>query len=126
LPEGLVDFLLKFPPGFLLVGILQGWGPLATWILGRSTYICSSSIIARILREQGWLQNRETNCNINILVFKDLIMAMFLPLTIVLLSGENFALASLHILITVIAAALFLIVAILFLIFLIQIGEVPQ
>ena len=111
LPDGLVDFLLNFPPGYL-IGILLGWGPLAAWILGGVTYISSSSIIARILSEQGWLKNRETPCIINILVFEDLIMAIFLPLTIVLLSGESLALASFHILAAVIAVALFLFIAI--------------
>ena len=111
LPDGLVDFLLNFPPGFL-IGILLGWGPLAAWVLGGVTYISSSSIIARILSEQGWLHNRETPSIINILVFEDLIMAVFLPLTIVLLGGENFGQASFHILAAVIAVALFLFIAI--------------
>jgi len=111
LPDGLVDFLLNFPPGFLM-GILLGWGPLAAWILGGVTYISSSSIIARILSEQGWLGNRETPCIVNILVFEDLIMAIFLPLTIVLLAGESFALASISVLVAVAAVAVFLFIAI--------------
>jgi CPA2 family monovalent cation:H+ antiporter-2 len=111
LPDGLVDFLLNFPPGFLM-GIILGWGPLAAWVLGGVTYISSSSIIARILSEQGWLKNRETPSIINILVFEDLIMAIFLPLTIVLLGGESFGQASFHVAVAVIAVAVFLFIAI--------------
>jgi monovalent cation:H+ antiporter-2, CPA2 family len=35
-PSGVVDFVLNFPPG-LVVGLLLGWGPLASLLLGGVT-----------------------------------------------------------------------------------------
>jgi monovalent cation:H+ antiporter-2, CPA2 family len=110
LPDGIVDFLLSFPPGFLM-GILMGWGPLTAWLLGGVTYISSSGIIAKIIDEQGWMNNGETPSIISILVFEDLVMAIYLPLTIVLLAGQSLALASLSILIALAAVSFLLYVA---------------
>jgi CPA2 family monovalent cation:H+ antiporter-2 len=102
LPDGIVDFLFSFPPGFIM-GLLLGWGPLAAWLLGGVTYISSSGIIARLLSEQGWMNNGETPSVISILVFEDLIMAVYLPLTIVLLAGLNLAMATFSVLIALVA-----------------------
>src|SRR5947209_3742929 len=49
---GLVDFVLNFPPG-LIAGVLLGWRPLPSVLLGGITYISSSGVIARILSELG-------------------------------------------------------------------------
>ncbi|MFW5713996.1 MAG: cation:proton antiporter [Brevefilum sp.] len=111
LSDGLVDFLLNFPPG-LIVGFVLGWSPLAAWLLGGVTYISSSAIISKLITERGWLGNRETYCVINILVFEDLIMAAYLPLTIVLLAGRSFAAASLSVFIAVITVSVLLFLAI--------------
>lgn len=111
LSDGILDFLFSFPPGFL-VGLLMGWGPLTAWLLGGVTYISSSAIIAKIISEKGWTSNRETTSVINILVFEDLIMAAYLPLTIVLLAGQNIAMASLSVIIAVVAVGILLFLAI--------------
>jgi monovalent cation:H+ antiporter-2, CPA2 family len=110
LPDGIVDFLLSFPPGFMM-GILLGWGPLTAWLLGGVTYISSSGIIAKIIDEQGWINNGETPSVISILVFEDLIMAIYLPLTIVLLAGQSLAMASVSILIALVAVGVLLFAA---------------
>ncbi len=110
LPDGVVDFLFSFPPGFA-IGLLLGWGPLAAWVLGGVTYISSSSIIAKILSEQGWLDNIETPCVVNILVFEDLAMALFLPLTIVLLAGQSLTTATISILIAMLVVIVMLFAA---------------
>jgi CPA2 family monovalent cation:H+ antiporter-2 len=110
LPDGVVDFLLSFPPGFA-AGLLLGWGPLAAWVLGGVTYISSSSIIAKILSEQGWLSNIETPCVVNILVFEDLVMALFLPLTIVFLAGQSPAVATVSIVVAILVVAVMLFAA---------------
>ena len=47
---GIADLLLNFPPGFI-AGLLLGWSPLASLLLGGVTYISSSGIIARVLEE---------------------------------------------------------------------------
>ncbi len=111
LPDGIVDFLFSFPPGFIL-GLLMGWGPLTAWLLGGVTYISSSGMIARLLAEKGWLGNGETPSVINILVFEDLVMALYLPLTIVLLAGQSPATASISMLIALVAVGVLLFVAI--------------
>jgi monovalent cation:H+ antiporter-2, CPA2 family len=110
LPDGIVDFLLSFPPGFIM-GILLGWSPLTAWLLGGVTYISSSGIIAKIIDEQGWINNGETPSIIGILVFEDLVMALYLPLTIVLLAGQNLAMASLSILIALVTVGVLLFAA---------------
>jgi monovalent cation:H+ antiporter-2, CPA2 family len=110
LPDGIVDFLLSFPPGFIM-GIIMGWGPMTAWLLGGVTYISSSGIIAKIIDEQGWINKSETPSIIGILVFEDLVMALYLPLTIVLLAGQNLAMASLSILIALAAVTVLLFAA---------------
>ncbi|MFU8827514.1 MAG: cation:proton antiporter, partial [Brevefilum sp.] len=110
LPDGIVDFLLSFPPGFIM-GMLLGWGPLAAWLLGGVTYISSSGIIAKIIAEQGWMHNGETPSVISILVFEDLVMAVFLPITIVLLAGQSLAMATVSVLIALVAVGVLLFAA---------------
>ncbi len=85
-PAGLVDLLLNFPPGFV-AALLLGWGPVAAVFLGGITYISSSGIVARLLDDLRWLGNRETPIVISILVIEDLVMAGYLSLIAVLVSG---------------------------------------
>src|SRR5439155_14612307 len=82
------DLALNFPPGFL-AGLLLGWSPLASVLLGGATYISSSGIIARVLEELGRLNHPETPTILSILVLEDLAMAVFLPLVAVLLIGQG-------------------------------------
>ena len=110
LPDGIADFLLNFPPGFL-AGLMLGWGPLAAWLMGGVTYISSSGIIARLLEEKGWMRNSETRSVISILVIEDLIMALYLPLTIVLLAGSSPAAATVNILIALVVVGVLFFIA---------------
>jgi CPA2 family monovalent cation:H+ antiporter-2 len=86
LPAGLVDFALNFPPG-LLAGLLLGWKPLPSVLLGGATYVSSSGIIARVLGELGRLNYPETPSILSVLVLEDLAMAVYLPLVGVLIAG---------------------------------------
>jgi CPA2 family monovalent cation:H+ antiporter-2 len=86
LPSGLVDFALNFPPGFI-AGLLLGWKPLPSILLGGATYISSSGIIARVLAELGRLTCPETPVVLSVLVLEDLAMAVYLPLAGVFLAG---------------------------------------
>ena len=79
LPAGLMDFVLNFPPG-LIAGLLLGWLPLPSVLLGGVTYVSSSGIIAKVLNELGRLNNPETPTVLSILVLEDLAMAVYLPL----------------------------------------------
>jgi CPA2 family monovalent cation:H+ antiporter-2 len=87
-PNGLVDLVLNFVPGFA-AGLLAGWSPLACWLLGGITYISSSGLIARLLADMNWMGKPETPAVISILVIEDLAMAMYLPVTSVLLFGGD-------------------------------------
>jgi CPA2 family monovalent cation:H+ antiporter-2 len=90
LPAGAIDLLLNFPPGFI-AGLLLGWKPLPSLLLGGITYISSSSIIARVLSELRGFDSRETPTVLSILVLEDLVMAVYLPLVAVLISGGGTA-----------------------------------
>src|SRR5215467_13011714 len=59
LPAGLVDLLLNFLPGFV-AGLLLGWKPLPSVLLGGVTYISSSGIIAKLLSDLKRMNNPET------------------------------------------------------------------
>jgi CPA2 family monovalent cation:H+ antiporter-2 len=90
LPAGAIDALLNFPPGFI-AGLLLGWKPLPALLLGGITFISSSSIIARVLTELGSLNSPEIPTVLSILVFEDLVMAVYLPLVAVLIAGGGAA-----------------------------------
>ena len=90
IPAGLVDFALNFPPG-LVTGLLLGWQPLPSILLGGATYISSSGITAKVLTELNRLANRETPTVLSVLVLEDLAMALYLPLVGALLSGGEVA-----------------------------------
>jgi len=88
LPAGMVDLALNFPPGFL-AGILMGWSPLASILLGGVTYISSSGVIAKILAELKRLDCPETPSVLSVLVLEDLAMAAYLPLVAALIAGGS-------------------------------------
>jgi monovalent cation:H+ antiporter-2, CPA2 family len=111
LPAGLVDLVLNFPVG-LMAGLLLGWSPLESVLLGGVTYISSSGVIAKLLAEMGRLDNPETSSIISILVIEDLTMALYLPLVAVLLIDLGLTSAIISILVALIAVSLILYIAI--------------
>jgi K+:H+ antiporter subunit KhtU len=88
LGAGVADIVLNFPPG-LLMGLALGWDLLPSMLLGGVTYISSSSIAAKVLDDLGRLGNLETPSVLSVLVMEDLVMAPYLPLVAVLLSGGS-------------------------------------
>jgi monovalent cation:H+ antiporter-2, CPA2 family len=110
LPAGLADLALNFPPGFI-AGLLFGWGPLASLLLGGVTYISSSGIIARVLAELQRLNNPETPTILSILVLEDLAMAVFLPLVAVLLIGQGIVAGIVSVLLALVTVGVVLFVA---------------
>ncbi len=84
------DLVGNFTPGFV-AGLLLGWSPLASVLLGGVTYISSSGIVAKLVDDLGWLANRETPMILSLLVSEDLVMAFYLPLTAALLVGGTAA-----------------------------------
>lgn len=85
---GLMDVVLNAAPG-VAVALILGWGPLGALALGGITYISSSGIIAKVLGDLGRLGNRETPVVLSILVFEDLVMAVYLPILTAVLAGVS-------------------------------------
>lgn len=107
LPAGALDAATSFTPG-LATGLLLGWEPVAAIVLGGVTYISSSGVIAKVLADLNRLGNRETPTVLSILVIEDLVMAVYLPLVAVLLTGAGLAagLGSLAVAVGAVAAVL--------------------
>jgi CPA2 family monovalent cation:H+ antiporter-2 len=87
-PAGLLDIVLNAAPG-AAVALVLGWGPLGAFVLAGVTYISSSGIIAKVLADLGRLGNRETPVVLSILVFEDLVMALYLPILTTVLIGVS-------------------------------------
>ncbi|MEV4135788.1 cation:proton antiporter [Dactylosporangium sp. NPDC049742] len=85
-PAGIVDLVLNAAPG-VAAALILGWGPVAAVAMGGITYVTSSGITAKILADLGWLGNRETPVVLSLLVFEDLMMALYLPILTALLAG---------------------------------------
>lgn len=75
---GVLDGVLNAVPGALFA-IILGWGPIAAVALGGITWVSSSGVVAKVLRDLGRLSNRETPVVLSILVIEDLAMAFYLP-----------------------------------------------
>jgi CPA2 family monovalent cation:H+ antiporter-2 len=111
LPAGLADFVLNFPPG-VIAGLLLHWSTLGAVLLGGVTYISSSGVIAKILTELKRLDNPETPSVLSVLVIEDLAMAVYLPLTAVLLTGGSVEQISLSVAGAITAVMLVLFIAV--------------
>lgn len=85
---GLLDIVLNAAPG-VAVALVLGWGPVGALVLGGVTYISSSGIVAKVLSDLGRLGNRETPVVLSILVFEDLVMAVYLPILTAVLIGVS-------------------------------------
>lgn len=85
---GTVDLTLNFLPGFL-VGWVLGWSFTAAFLLGGVTYISSSGIAAKLMRDLGWLGNREAPAVLSVLVIEDLVMAIYLAVAAALVIGAS-------------------------------------
>ena len=71
---GIFDALLNAVPGAAFALVL-GWGPVAAFALAGVTWVSSSGVIAKVLRDLGRLGNRETPVILSVLVIEDLAMA---------------------------------------------------
>jgi monovalent cation:H+ antiporter-2, CPA2 family len=110
-PAGAVDLVLNFTPG-LVTGLLSGWKPLPSVLLGGVTYISSSGVIAKVLHELKRAENPETPLVLSVLVLEDLAMAIYLPLVGVLPLGGGLAKIALSATIALTAVALALVAAV--------------
>lgn len=85
---GGIDLFLNVIPG-VVCGLVLDWGVLGAIVLGGVSYVSSSGIIAKLLSDLGRLGNRETPVVLSILVIEDLVMAVFLPVIAIALSGGS-------------------------------------
>ena len=102
-PAGAIDFVLNALPG-AAAALLLGWGPVAAVALAGITWVSSSGVIAKVLRDLGRIGNRETPVVLTILVLEDLSMAVYLPILTALLAGVGLVTGSLT-LVAALAAA---------------------
>jgi CPA2 family monovalent cation:H+ antiporter-2 len=86
---GLLDGLFNAIPGAVFALVL-GWGPIAAVALAGITWVSSSGVIAKVMRDLGRLGNRETPTILSILVMEDLAMAFYLPVLSALVIGAGF------------------------------------
>ena len=85
---GVADLVLNALPGMVLALIL-GWGWIGALALGGVTYISSSGIVSQVMRDLRWRRNPETAPVVSVLVIEDLVMAPYLPILTVVLTGTG-------------------------------------
>ena len=83
---GIVDFVLNFAPGFV-AGVILGFDPIISGLLGGVTYISSSGIVAKLVADLDRIGNHETSVVLSVLVIEDLAMVIYLPIVSGLLFG---------------------------------------
>lgn len=111
LVAGCTDAILNFAPG-IICGVLIGAPPLAILVLGGVTYISSSGVIAKILGESRGPGSPEEDLVVRILVLEDLGMAIYLPVTAVLLTGKGLIEAGLAVVVALATVLIILSVAV--------------
>lgn len=107
---GIVDALLNATPGALLA-LALGWGPIAAVALAGVTWVSSSGVIAKLLRDLGRLSNRETPGILAVLVIEDLAMAFYLPILSALVVGVSLVQGAVSVAVAVAVVSLILWVA---------------
>jgi CPA2 family monovalent cation:H+ antiporter-2 len=107
---GLMDALFNALPGAIFALIL-GWGPVAAVALAGITWVSSSGVIAKVLRDLRRLSNRETPVILSVLVIEDLAMAFYLPVLSALVIGAGIAEGAIALSIAVAAVLVILYVA---------------
>ena len=85
---GLLDAALNALPGATFA-LLLGWGPVAAVTLAGVTWVSSSGVVAKVLRDLRRLDNRETPVILSVLVIEDLAMAFYLPVLSALVIGAG-------------------------------------
>ena len=107
---GILDALLNAVPGAACALIL-GWGPVAALALAGITWVSSSGVIAKVLRDLRRLGNRETPTILSILVIEDLAMAFYLPVISALVIGAGVLVGATALVVAVVVIAVILYLA---------------
>jgi monovalent cation:H+ antiporter-2, CPA2 family len=108
---GLFDALLNAVPGAIFALIL-GWGWQAAVVLAGVTWVSSSGVIAKVLRDLGRLSNRETPVILSVLVIEDLAMAFYLPVLSTIVIGASIMQGAISLAIAVVAVLVILYLAV--------------
>jgi CPA2 family monovalent cation:H+ antiporter-2 len=85
---GGLDAAFNAVPGAIFA-LIMGWGPIAALALAGVTWVSSSGVIAKVLRDLGRLSNRETPIILAVLVIEDLAMAFYLPVLSAVVVGAS-------------------------------------
>ena len=107
---GLLDALFNAVPGAAFA-LLFGWGPVAAVAMAGITWVSSSGVIAKLLRDLGRIGNRETPVVLSVLVIEDLAMAFYLPVLSALVLGVAIVQGAILVGIAVLAVLIILLVA---------------
>lgn len=107
---GALDAVLNALPGAAFA-LLLGWGPVAAVALAGITWVSSSGVIAKLLRDLGRIGNRETPIILSVLVIEDLAMAFYLPVLSALVLGVAILQGALLVAIAVVTVLTILLVA---------------
>ena len=86
--SAVVDLVANALPGAALA-LLLGWGWAGALALGGVTYISSSGIVSQVVRDLRWRRNPEARPVVSVLVIEDLVMAPYLPVLTVVLTGTG-------------------------------------
>jgi CPA2 family monovalent cation:H+ antiporter-2 len=108
---GLMDLLLNSVPGVALA-LLFGWGVPGAVALGGITYISSSGIVSQVVRDLRWRRNPETGPVVSILVIEDLVMAPYLPVLTVVLTGTGLVAGIISVSVALIVVGIVLVIAV--------------
>jgi len=107
---GIVDAVLNALPGAALA-LLLGWGPVAAVAMAGVTWVSSSGVIAKLLRDLSRLSNRETPAILAVLVIEDLAMAFYLPVLSAIVVGVSLMAGAISVAIAVSVVAVILWIA---------------
>lgn len=110
---GFLDALLNALPGAAFA-LLLGWGPVAAVALAGVTWVSSSGVVAKVLRDLQRLSNRETPTILSILVMEDLAMAFYLPVLSALVIGAGILEGATALVISVVVVLIILVAALRF------------
>ncbi len=108
---GFLDLIVNSLPG-AAVALLFGWGVAGAVALGGITYISSSGIVSQVVRDLRWRRNPETGPVVSILVIEDLVMAPYLPILTVILTGTGLVAGLISVGVALLVVAVVLVVAV--------------
>ncbi|WP_251343099.1 cation:proton antiporter [Haloplanus halophilus] len=83
---GVADFVVNFGVGLALGLVLFG-GLLPALLVAGIVYISSSAVITKSLLDLGWIANPESSPLLGVLVFEDLVIAVYLAVVSALVIG---------------------------------------